>query len=126
MSCTLKSRTRDFYVELTANGDYSLPVALEILTQAFELAEEQDRPAALVDVSKVSGSPDQLDNFEIGNSVQKAQFAQNKIISMALVVSHSTIDSHRFLETVAINRCAVFRVFEDKDAAITWLDSTAE
>jgi len=121
MTITVLSQTRDDYVELTGSGEFSMSAAIDLLSHSLEFAIEQDRAAALIDVSNVNGEPDQLERFELGRIVPEEQLARDKLVSLALVSKQAIVDRHRLIELVAVNRCAVFKVFDDSQKAIAWL-----
>lgn len=121
MTITVLSQTRDDYVELTGSGDFSMSAAVDLISYSLEFAIEQDRAAALIDVTNVNGEPDQLDRFELGRIVPEEQLTRDRLVSLALVSKRSKFNRDLFIELVAVNRCAVFKVFDDSEKAIAWL-----
>lgn len=121
----VRIKVREHYVLVKTDGAYSTKTALKVLNAAIGAAIANDREAALIDLSDMTGSPDQLERFEIGSQVPKVQLAQERLVTLAVVGKQPLIDPDRFAETVAVNRCAVLKVFEDIDQAISWLEHTS-
>ncbi|MDH3747493.1 MAG: hypothetical protein OER97_04750 [Gammaproteobacteria bacterium] len=124
MTITVLSQTKDHYVELTGSGKFSMSAAVDLLRHSLEFAIENDRAAALIDVTNVNGNPDQLERFELGIFIPEEQLRRDKEVALAIVGKQPLIDPNRFMEMVAVNRCAVLKVFEDMDEAIRWLEYT--
>jgi hypothetical protein len=111
-------------VRLTCQGRYNKKATLNVFDQALEIAAQNGRKAALVDITAVQGAPpDLLDRFEIAVAFAENQNRKEKIVALVLVGEEPMIDSGRFGEIVATNRGALAKAFTDGDEAAAWLQS---
>ena len=76
----------------------------------------------MVDMTAVDGAPrDLVERYEIGERVAKLQLGKPRLVVLVIVGKPPFISPSRFAETVALNRCAVGKVFLDRDEAIRWI-----
>lgn len=118
-------KVHPFYVELTCRGAYALEPLLDILRDALEAGIDHARSAVLLDLRDVSGAPNKMERYELGSRFAKLQLSLDTLVTIAVVGHQPLIDPHRFAEMVALNRCAVGKVFEDHSAAVDWLEHTS-
>jgi hypothetical protein len=72
----------------------------------------------LVDVSPTTSKPSDKVIYELGVSLS----GLDEFIGVRFAIVTSEIDStDSFLETVAVNRGGIIRVFESRDDALAWL-----
>lgn len=113
------------YARLTCTGMYSLGDVLDVVEKGIDYAAAEQLGAALIDMTAVAGGPDIVGRFELGKSLAELQLGKPKLVAIAFVGTAPLIDPSRFGETVALNRCAVGKAFEDVDEAISWLEQTS-
>ena len=109
------------YVRADCTGEYSNSEFLRVIDETLDTAILEGRDGALVDFSAVTGAPDVLGRFETGEGVARIQLGKDKLVAIAVVGKQPLIDPDRLGETVAINRCAVGKAFEDPDEALARL-----
>jgi hypothetical protein len=122
MSVSFEYKVHAGYVEFLCTGTYALESALQLYSQAFEIAVRENRDAVLVDVRQVTGSPPSLtDLFEQGVHVAKLGQDSNARIRFAHLSDERMLHPQRFGEVVARSHGALIRVFTEPDDAIAWL-----
>lgn len=110
------------YAEIRCRGAYTLESYLATVSAALDFAAANDRDAVLVDVTAIGGAPrDLVERYEIGERVAKLQLGKPRLVGLYVVGKPPFISPSRFAETVALNRCAVGKVFLDRDEAISWI-----
>jgi len=125
MPIEFDKKLRRYYAEVTCRGEYSTAEVLEILSDTIDYAADNGREAALLDATAMTGNPDTMQRYELGRKGAEMQLGKPTLVAMAIVGRQPLIDPERFGETVALNRCAVVKVFEDHDAAVHWLEHTS-
>ena len=123
MSLQIDITVEPGWVKLTCRGEYSLTRFLDLVQRTYDATTEHGRPAALVDITDVTGTPTTLERFEIGEELARCGAAA---IRVAAVGNLPLIDPSRFAAVVAKNRGANMWVFEDCDAAVRWLENRTE
>lgn len=118
-------RVHSYYVELTCRGTYAFEPLLDVLRDALEAGIDHDRSAVLLDLRNVAGAPNKMERYELGTRFAKLQLSLDTLVTIAVVGHQPLVDPQRFAEMVALNRCAVGKVFEDHDEAVTWLEHTS-
>lgn len=124
MSVSFEIRVHAGYVELVCTGTYSHEAALQLYSQAYEIAVRENRAAVLVDVRQVTGNPPTLtDFFEQGVHVASLGSGSGPRIRFAHLADERMTHPQRFGEVVARSHGALIRVFTDLDEALAWLKS---
>ena len=113
------------YAQLVCHGRFSKQELVEIFDQAIEFAAENGKEAVLVDISDVEGEPTTAERIELGVETAEIQISKETIVAIAVIGNEPLIDPERLGETIALNRCAVCKVFTDNDEAISWLEHTS-
>lgn len=125
MTIEYQADVKGEYAQLTCHGTYGKEELLDLFEQALEYAAANGLQAVLVDISDVEGAPDTNDRFEVGARFAEIQLGKETIVAIAVFGSEPLIDPERFGETVALNRCAVGKVFTELNEAISWLEHTS-
>ena len=125
MSIEYQAELKGQYAQLTCRGTFGKRALLSVLDQALEYAASNGLQAVLVDISDVEGAPNANERFEVGAQFAEMQLSRETIVAIAVYGREPMIDPERFAETVALNRCAVGKVFTDIDEAISWLEHTS-
>ena len=122
MSVSFEIKMHPGYVELECTGTYSHEAALQLYSQAFEIAVRENRAAVLVDVRQVTGSPPTLtDLFEQGVHVANLGAGSGARIRFAHLADERMVHPQRFGEVVARSHGALIRVFTDLNEARAWI-----
>ncbi len=125
MSIEYQAELKSGYAQFTCHGNYGKQELLDLFDQALEYAAEKGLQAVLVDISDVSGAPDKAERLELGEHFADIQLGKETIVALAVMGKEPMIYPERFAETVALNRCAVGKVFTAMDEAISWLEHTS-
>ncbi len=125
MSIEYQAELKSQYAQLTCHGAYEKQALLDLLEAALDYAASSGVTAVLVDISEVEGSPSTAERFEMGEAFAEIQLGKSVIVAIAIVGREPMIDPERFGETVALNRCAVGKVFTDPVEAVNWLEHTS-
>ena len=125
MSIEYRAELKAQYAQLTCYGVYDKQALLDVLDQALDYAVQNGVTAVLVDICDVEGAPSTAERFEMGEAFAEIQLGKDTIIAIAIVGREPMIDPERFGETVALNRCAVGKVFTDMVEAVNWLEHTS-
>ena len=125
MSIEYRAELKSQYAQLTCHGHYDKQGLLDLLNEALEYAARNGVQAVLVDINDVVGEPSTAERFEIGEAFAEIQLGKETIVAIAVVGREPLIDPERFGETVALNRCAVGKVFTDMAEAVSWLEHTS-
>lgn len=122
MSVSFEIKVHAGYIELECTGTYTHEAALQLYSQAFEIAVREERAAALVDVRQVTGNPPTLTEFfEQGVHVATLGSGSGTQIRFAHLADEKMTHPQRFGEVVARSHGALIRVFLDRDEAIAWI-----
>lgn len=116
---------RSRFAEVLCRGTYSMSDLLNVLDDALTFAADVGKDAVLVDCNDVTGVPSVSDRFDIGRGFAETQLRKPHLVTLAFVGKTPLVDPSRLAETVAVNRCAVARVFDDREEAICWLEQTS-
>jgi len=122
MSIEYRAELKSQYAQFTCHGTYGKKELLELFDQAMEFAADNGLQAVLVDISDVEGGPDMAERFEVGVHFADIQLSKETIVALAVIGKKPMVDPERLSETVALDRCAVGKVFTDMDKAISWLE----
>ena len=96
-----------------------------MLDEALDYAASHDRSAVLVDALAVTGGPDRQERIDLATSGADLQLGKDRLVAIAIVGEEPMIHPERIGEAVALDRCAVLKVFESRDAAVDWLEHTS-
>ena len=122
MSIRFVTREYPEFLELVCEGVYAEPEASEIFEQAFTLAANARRTAALIDARGITGRPPTLmQRYNHAICVTEIYFRHLPRISLAILGHEPMVHPQRFGEIVAANRGAQARVFTDEATALSWL-----
>ncbi len=125
MSIEFQAELKSQYAQLSCHGDFEKQALLDLLDEALDYAAQNGVTAVLVDIRNVEGLPSTAERFEMGEAFAEIQLGKETIIAVAIVGREPLIDPERFGETVALNRCAVGKVFTDMVEAVNWLEHTS-
>jgi hypothetical protein len=125
MTIQVEKKLGQDFAEIVCHGQYSTSGLLKALDEGLDFAAANGLRALLMDVFSITGAPDTMDRFELGSKGAELQISKPSLVTIAFVGKQPQIDAERFGETVAVNRCADVKVFEDRDEAIRWLARTS-
>ena len=98
---------------------------LGMLDDALDFAASQDHSAVLVDALGVTGGPDLEERVNLAASGADLQLGKDQLVAIAIVGEEPMLHPERIGEAVALDRCAILKVFESRDAAVQWLEHTS-
>jgi hypothetical protein len=111
----------DAYLRVTAaKGTYGLGRTRRLIYAVRELCDRRQLRRVLIDLSRVTGIPPDIDRFELGERLAQAFGSTHAV---AIIGRKESVN--RLAETVALNRGAVLRVFFTEQEALSWLLSAA-
>lgn len=125
MTIEYRAELKGQYAQLSCHGRYKKQELLDVFDKALEYAASSGVSAVLVDICDVEGMPSTAERFEMGEAFAELQLGKETIVAIAVVGREPMIDPQRFGETVALNRCAVGKVFTDMVEAVSWLEHTS-
>lgn len=113
-------------IEITIQGDFSLSEAKEIISEATQVAKEQNCFLVLTDLREATLKLSTLEIYELPNVVS------DKLASSGLhayefkraFVAAKDLKDYDFFETVTVNRGQNAKLFHDVDEAKKWLSET--
>ena len=122
MSIRFVTREYPEFLELVCEGIYAETDAREVFEQAFALAANARRTAALIDARGVAGRPPTLmQRYNHAICVTELYFRHLPRINLAILGHEPMVHAQRFGEIVAANRGTQARVFTDESSALNWL-----
>jgi len=89
----------------------------------FKITEERGLSEVFIDATKETSCPSTFPIFEFGSRLATAALGSPGT-RFAMATSPETHQTHHeieFLETVAVNRGAQYKVFDSAEAALSWL-----
>ena len=125
MSIQTVKRPGAYFAEVDCSGPYSMVAFLDVLDEALEYAASQDRSAVLVDALQITGGPDIEERVNLAASSAETQLSKERLVAIAIVGKEPMLHPERIGEAVALDRCAILRVFESRDEAVDWLEHTS-
>lgn len=125
MSIRTVNQLGPYFAEVRCTGPYSMTAFLAMLDEALDYAASHDRSAVLVDTLAVTGGPDRQERIDLATSGADLQLGKDRLVAIAIVGEEPMIHPERIGEAVALDRCAVLKVFESRDAAVAWLEHTS-
>ena len=125
MSIHTVNQLGPYFAEVRCAGPYSMTGFLAMLDEALDYAASHDRSAVLVDALAVTGGPDRQERIDLATSGADLQLGKDRLVAIAIVGEEPMIHPERIGEAVALDRCAVLKVFESRDAAVDWLEHTS-
>lgn len=119
----------DDHLQVTVEGDYSLPSSLDVIDQLLEACVTHRASRVLVDHRKEIGNPTTLERYEAMTQAHQKYMkvlSEKKIgpVRFAVLGNVPRMDAHHFGENVAINRGLPLRVFTQESDALEWLRSS--
>jgi hypothetical protein len=111
---------REGSIVLQLRGKYDLLRLSRTIEEVGRLCRETGCRRILADARKHAGGIGVLDMHEIGEMISREIPRGYRV---AVVVSEGRLEMDRFLETVALNRGVLFRLFTRTDEAEAWLTS---
>ena len=114
-----------YFAVVICTGPYSMAAFLTMLDEALDYAARHDRAAVLVDALAVTGGPAGAERIDLASRSAELQLGKDRLVAIALVGEEPMLHPERVGEAVALNRCAVLKVFESREAAIDWLEHTS-
>lgn len=118
---TINILEKDGIVKASTTDDVTATDMNETRQTISRICKEQRLTKVLVDDRAVTSIPSFEDLYQFGSTFLDSGFPL--FIRIAHVVNGETLSDNEFLETVAVNRGANVKTFQDIDAAIEWLNS---
>jgi hypothetical protein len=126
MPFTFKIEPPPEYLSMVYEGTYKPSLADQFTDQVLEVCLKHQPTKLLIDLRQVQGGMNTMDRFVV------ATFAATKYIGAritgkipgcryAIVGNPPLVDSHKFEETVAVNRGIAVKVTTEMKEAIHWL-----
>ncbi len=109
---------QDSNIHLQLRGKYDLSRLSHTIEEVGRLCRETGCRRILADARKHVGGIGVLDLHEIGEMIAREIPRGYRV---AVVVSEGRLEMDRFLETVALNRGVLFKLFTRTDEAESWL-----
>ena len=103
-------------VEATTSGHLTTEKIQADIDNMMKLSEENQVFKFLLDATGVLTAPTLSETFQ-----RFASFPRQYKQAVVMKQSQPTAEDARFIETVAYNRGILIRVFETREAALTWL-----
>jgi len=123
MPYTISYNAEAGVIETKVQGDFFLSEAKEMISEAMEVAKEQNCFLLLCDLQAANVKLSTLEIYQLPNVVLDKSaslgFHAHKL-KRALVATHNVRD-YDFFETVTVNRGQNAKVFRDVDEARKWL-----
>jgi hypothetical protein len=114
-----------YFAEIQCNGPYSMAAFVDVVDKALDYAASHDRSAVLVDALGITGGPDPAERVELAANSAELQLGKDRLVAIAIVGEEPMLHPERIGEAVALDRCAILKVFEAREAAIDWLEHTS-
>lgn len=125
MAIQTVNKLEAYFAEVQCTGPYSMTAFLDMLDKALDYAANNDRSAVLVDAYAITGGPDRDERAELAARGAELQLGKDRLVAIAIVGREPMLHPERIGEAVALDRCAVLKVFESHNAAIDWLEHTS-
>lgn len=124
MTVDLKTIDKRDYVEITCSGPYDKASLLDAIDRALKIGVDKGADTVVMDIDNIhvgGRPPDTLERYYLGEMAAKIQLGHEKRIFLAVVGKEPLIDAERFAETVAVNRGAYGKVFDEMAEALDWI-----
>ena len=105
---------------MVIRGEWTNESARKIIDQIRIESERRRFEKVLVDLTELSSPEKELTRFISGELIAKILGFSRKVAAFA-----NPKQINRFAETLAVNRGASFKIFENKFAEILWLNSNS-
>lgn len=125
MSIQTVKQLGSHFAEVQCEGPYSKADFLSMLDESLEYAANHRKSAVLVDALAITGGPDTDERVELAASSADLQLEKERLVAIAIVGKEPMLHPERIGEAVALNRCAILRVFESREGAVDWLEHTS-
>ena len=119
MNLILNYEKKLSYIYFKAKGKYFEGEESKILDQFIQKCKEYNCYRLLLNCEDVDFNVRTMNNFIIGTKIAEKCGKPGEMIKIACVRGSKLTDY--FIETVAVNRGASFRIFSDENEAIEWL-----
>jgi hypothetical protein len=106
------------YLLAEFSGDFSREAGKQCIDAMKNASREKHRSKVLLDCRKISGAMSIIDRFEVA---AYAATTRTTIAKLAMLNRPDVILPDNFVENVAVNRGANFKVFTDLENAVRWL-----
>jgi hypothetical protein len=104
-------------IQVDSYGDVTANDLMQSMETVMNIQRERGISKVFVDATKQTSMPSTMPVFEFGSKL-----AQNAgALRFAVAVLQNTKEKVGFLETVARNRGAQFKIFDSTEAALAWL-----
>ena len=122
MAIDFKMEKKGDYLLVTCQGPYTGKGIIAVQQHAIDYAGAEGLRAILMDATGLHGySPTAMERFGFAEAVAELQRSRGDNIWIAFVGKEPMVDPGRFGETVAVNRGAALKVFEDSGEAADWI-----
>ena len=129
MSIDLQTENKDVYLEVCCHGVYHKDALLDAVDRALCIGANDGAETVVLDVCNIhieGRPPDMLERYYLGEMVAKIQRRHARLVFLAVVGNEPLIDPGRFGETVALNRGAYAKVFDEMEEAIEWIKNNEQ
>jgi hypothetical protein len=108
------------YLQISYSGYEDISEFLDSLDKALEICSKNKYSNLILDVNNVDFSKIQdMDKFYAGEKIAKL-FNNPNLVKVIVIAPIEFQD--KFTDTVATNRGAIFKTFDNKDDAIEWIN----
>ncbi len=107
-------------VEAVTAGEVTAADMHKARQNITEICKKEHITKVLVDDRKVTNMPSFEDLFQFGSTFLNSGFPL--YIKVAHVINAASVSDNEFLETVAVNRGANIKTFQNMDNAMDWLN----
>jgi len=127
MTLHIDIRTDTAFLNVLATGKFSLKEAQRTFLEVLEAVGSHHLKKVIIDGREVIGKPETIERFYYGKFVANSIKAYKTrgvsgATAFAYVINEPLLDRQRFGETVAVNRGAHVRAFDNMEAAFKWLE----
>lgn len=122
-SLTVQASSKGDFCLVEVEGPFEIETALQIYEYSVDQARIHPNCRALMDLRGVSGKPSMDELYQLGCWAAELDRRAGPVLRVGIVGNPPLIGPERFGETVARNRGANMQVFDDWEAAITWISN---
>jgi hypothetical protein len=129
MGMNVSISTGSGFIRVTTTGDFSLREAKRTFLEVLEATAQHKAEKVLIDGREIRGTPAIVHRFFYGEFAADsvAAYIQDHGVpanaQFAYVLLEPVLHTHRFGETVAVNRGMWVKAFDNLEEALGWLTS---
>ncbi len=117
MGVEVECKKKEGYIHLKLKGEFPGVQILTGFDKILDFVKKYGIAKVLLDIRSFDYELSELESFSIGEYISKTYM--NDLIKIACLRSLSK--KNDFTETVAVNRGATFKLFDNENNAISWL-----